>query len=145
MASVSDVEGLLARLRLVREPRDERGRRHQLADVLFIALVAMVAGADDAEAMESFGVANEAWLCQFMALSHGIPSQDTFLRVFALLDPGVVQTLFREWVAEIRTVRGGGHVAIDGKTLRRSFDHTSGGKAIHTPRDPGVTDGGGSG
>lgn len=131
MASVSDVEGLLARLRLVSEPRDERGRRHPLADVLFIALVAMVAGADDAEAMEAFGVANETWLSQFMALSHGIPSQDTFLRVFALLDPGVLQTLFREWVAEIRTVQGGGHVAIDGKTLRRSFDRTSGGKAIH--------------
>lgn len=99
--------------------------------MLFIALVAMVSGADDAEAMEEFGESNEAWFRQFMGLPHGIPSQDTFLRVFALLDPGVVQTLFRDWVNGLRTVWEGGHVALDGKTLRGSFDHASGGKAIH--------------
>ena len=131
MATESGIEGLMSRLRLVKEPRGDRGLRHQLVDVLFIALVAMVAGADDAEAMETFGEANEAWFRQFLALSHGIPSQDTFLRVFALLDPDVVQTLFRNWVDGLRTVWQDGHVAIDGKTLRRSFDHASGGKSIH--------------
>jgi len=60
MATESGIEGLMSRLRLVKEPRGDRGLRHQLVDVLFIALVAMVAGADDAEAMETFGKANEA-------------------------------------------------------------------------------------
>ncbi|MSQ00276.1 MAG: ISAs1 family transposase [Myxococcales bacterium] len=60
-----------------------------------------------------------------------IPSQHTFLRIFAILSPTVVQTLFREWVAGLRTVWEGGEVTIDGKTLRRSFDAASGGKAIH--------------
>lgn len=131
MASATDIEQLLFRLRSVPEPRGERGLRHDLVEVLFIALVAMVSGADDAEAMEEFGEANETWFQQFMALPHGIPSQDTFLRVFALLDPGVVQTMFRDWVHGLRTVWEGGHLALDGKTLRRSFDHASGGKAIH--------------
>jgi len=131
VGSASDIQDLLSRLRLVRDPREERGLRHQLVDVLFIALVAMVAGADDAEAMQEFGETNETWLRQFMALPHGIPSQDTYLRVFALLDPGVLQTLFRNWVDGLRNVWDGGHVALDGKTLRRSFDHASGSKSIH--------------
>jgi predicted transposase YbfD/YdcC len=131
MASGSKIEDLLCRFRLVADPREERGRRHSLVDVLFIAMVAMVSGADDAESMQVFGEANEAWFRQFLQLPHGIPSQDTYLRVFALLDPGAVQTLFRNWVDGIRTVWEGGHVALDGKTLRRSFDAASGGKRIH--------------
>ena len=99
--------------------------------MLFVALVAMVSGADDAEAMQEFGESNETWFREFLALPHGIPSQDTFLRVFALLDPGVVQSMFAAWVKGLRTVWEGGHVALDGKTLRRSFDNASGGKAIH--------------
>jgi predicted transposase YbfD/YdcC len=125
------VESLLTRLRLVPDARDERGRRHDLVEVLFIALVAMVSGADDAEAMEDFGDANESWFREFLELPHGIPSQDTFLRVFAMLDPNAVQTLFRNWVEGLRTVWEGGHIALDGKTLRRSFNQASGGKAIH--------------
>ena len=131
MASRSDVEDLLSRIRLMRDPRDSRGKRHHLAEVLFIALVAMVSGANDAEAMEDFGDANEDWFRGFLELPHGIPSQETFLRVFALLSPAAVQTIFRNWVDGLRTVWDGGHIALDGKTLRRSFDTASGGKAIH--------------
>lgn len=131
MADATDIRDLLGRFSLIPDPREDRGLRHRLVDVLFIAMVAMVSGADDAEAMEDFGDANEAWFRGFLALPHGIPSQDTYLRVFAILDPSTVQSLFRDWVAGLRTVWDGGHVAIDGKTLRRSFEAASGGKSIH--------------
>lgn len=131
MADAHDIRDLLGRFSLIPEPRADRGLRHSLMEVLFIAMVAMVSGADDAEAMEDFGEANEAWFKGFLELPHGIPSQDTFLRVFAILSPSLVQTLFRDWVSGLRTVWEGGHIALDGKTLRRSFDSASGGKSIH--------------
>jgi predicted transposase YbfD/YdcC len=125
------VEELIERLRSVPDPRSERGKRHALADLLFIALVAMVSGADDAEAMETFGRVNVDWFKTFLDLPHGIPSQDTFLRVFAVLRPEDVQGLFAGWVQAARAAATDEHLAIDGKTLRRSFDTASGGRAIH--------------
>jgi len=111
------------------EPRHNRGRRHKLVDILFIALVAMVGGADNAEAMQEFGEAHESWFRRLLELPHGIPSQDTYLRVFALLAPEAFEAAFRSWVEELRTTWGKGHIAIDGKTLRGS--RCSGSKAIH--------------
>jgi hypothetical protein len=106
--------------------------RHALVDILFIALTSLVAGADGADGMEDFGDTHEAWFREFLPLEHGIPSQDTFLRLFAAIDPAALRTLFSGWVAGgWRTTHGEGHVALDGKTLRRSFDTASGGKAIH--------------
>lgn len=131
MADAHDIRDLLGRFSLIPDPRADRGLRHSLMEVLFIAMVAMVSGADDAEAMEDFGEANEEWFKGFLELPHGIPSQDTFLRIFAILSPTLVQTLFRDWVSGLRTVWEGGHIALDGKTLRRSFDSASGGKSIH--------------
>ena len=131
MSAAVDIEDLVDRLRRVDDPREERGVRHSLVDVLFIALVAMVSGADDAEAMQDYGEANAEWFAEFLELRHGIPSQDTFLRVFALLSTATVERLFLDWVHGLRTVCEGGHVALDGKTVRRSFDAASGGKAIH--------------
>ena len=78
------------------------------------------------------GGVHEAWLRRWLTLTCGIPSQDTFLRVFAAIDPVAFRTAFREWVGVIRQTFGHGHVAIDGKTARRSFDTASGAKAIHT-------------
>jgi len=96
-----------------------------------IALVAMLGGADNAEARQEYGEANEDWFRRFLELAHGIPSQDTFLRVFALLAPDAFETAFRRWVEELRTTWGEGHIAIDGKTLRGSRCAGSGAKAIH--------------
>ena len=127
-----EIEQLKVMLGQIPDPREARGKRHALVDVLFIALVAMVAGADGADGMEDFGDAHEDWFRQFLPLEHGIPSQDTFLRVFATLEPDALGTIFREWVAGgWRKTHGEGHVALDGKTIRRSFDTASGGKAIH--------------
>lgn len=111
MSAAVDIEDLVDRLRRVDDPREERGVRHSLVDVLFIALVAMVSGADDAEAMQDYGEANAEWFAEFLELRHGIPSQDTFLRVFALLSTATVERLFLDWVHGLRTVWEGGHVA----------------------------------
>lgn len=91
----------------------------------------MVSGADDAEALAEFGDVHKDWFAKFLDLPHGTPSQDTFLRVFAAIDPKVFQVVFIEWMAEMRVALEGAHVAIDGKTLRHSFDTASGGKSIH--------------
>ena len=81
--------------------------------------------------MQEFGEAHESWFRRFLELPHGIPSQDTYLRVFALLAPDAFETAFRRWVEQLRTTWGEGHIAIDGKTLRGSRHAGSGAKAIH--------------
>lgn len=126
-----EIEHLKVLLNGVDDPRYRRGRRHLLVDILFIALAAMLAGADDAEAIEDFGETHEQWLRQFLEMPHGVPAQDTYLRVFAAIDQLSFQAAFRHWVSGLRQTWEDGHVAIDGKTLRRSFDRTSGARAIH--------------
>jgi DDE_Tnp_1-associated len=132
MKKQEEINRLMLMLAMITEPRKLRGRRHRLVDILFIALAAMVAGADDAEAIEAFGEYHEKWFHEVLNLEHGIPSQDTFLRLFAAIDPAVFQTVFRNWVdTALRKTHGSGHIALDGKTLRRTFDDATGKKAIH--------------
>lgn len=76
-------------------PLDCRGKRHALVDILLVALAAMVAGADSADGMEELGDVHQAWFRRFLWLRHGIPSQDTSLRLFAATDPGALPTVFR--------------------------------------------------
>jgi predicted transposase YbfD/YdcC len=114
------------------DPRRARGTRHPLADVLFITLVAVLAGAEDAEAVEDFGEHHEAWFRTRCGLPFGIPSQDTFLRVLALMEPRAFGEAFERWVAELWGGSGERHVAIDGKCLRRSFDRAAGQSAVHS-------------
>jgi predicted transposase YbfD/YdcC len=105
----------------VPDPRIERSRLHPLASVLVLALCAVVCGADSFVAIEHFGQAREAWLKTFLDLPNGIPSHDTIGRIFAMLDPKALEEAFRRWTAAIATLTKGEVVAIDGKTLRRSF------------------------
>jgi len=116
------------------DPRRAQGKRYPLRTVIVIALMAMVCGCDDAEAMQYWGEANAAWLAGFLEMPHGAPTQDVFLRVFGALDPEAFSAVFRAWVAllQLRLEIQGKHIAIDGKTSRRSFDSGSGKKAIHT-------------
>ena len=105
----------------VPDPRIERSRLHPLASVLVLTLCAVVCGADSFVAIEHFGRAREAWLKTLLDLPNGIPSHDTIGRIFAMLDPKALEEAFRRWVAAIATLTKGEVVAIDGKTLRRSF------------------------
>lgn len=108
----------------LKDPRVETRSRHLLVDILTIALCSIIAGADSFTDMELFGKTKKAWLDTFLELPGGIPSHDTFNRVFSALSPEQFSKCFVEWVRALAT-QVEGVVAIDGKTLRRSFDSAS--------------------
>ena len=114
----------------IEEPRVERTRRHELLDIILIAIVGVLCGADGWVEIEAFGKTKEAWLKTFLALPNGIPSHDTFGRVFARIDPRQFEECFLNWVRGV-TEKISGVIAIDGKTLRRSHDAANGKKALH--------------
>jgi predicted transposase YbfD/YdcC len=95
--------------------------KHPLTDILIIAIVATIAGADTWVDIESFGIERSDWLKQFLTLENGIPSHDTFARVFSILDPKIFQNCFQSWVQSIVTKTDGEVIAIDGKTVRRAY------------------------
>ena len=114
------------------DPRIERAKEHRLLDIITITLCAVLCGADDWVAVETFGRAKQAWLRSFLALPSGIPSHDTFGRVFARLEPTEFRTCFMAWVQAVTGVAlPDGVIAIDGKTLRRSHDRARGQAALH--------------
>jgi len=115
----------------VDDPRLEGKSDHLLIDILVITICAVVCGANDWVAVETFGKAKAEWFRTFLLLPHGIPSHDTFGRVFALLKPEQLQASFGSWIQAVAQVSAGQLVAIDGKTLRRSYDRRSGKAAIH--------------
>jgi len=122
-----DLESLFAQ---VEDPRMERTRLHRLRDIIILAICGVLCGAEGWVEIEEFGKAKEAFFTELLNLPNGIPSHDTFGRVFALIDPKQFEAGFVQWVQGIsQTVKG--VVAIDGKTLRRSHDHEAGKKALH--------------
>ncbi len=129
-----DVEaprGLLRFFDEVQDPRLDRTKLHLLSDMLVITLCAVICGADGWTEIEMFGKAKRTWLRTILALPSGIPSHDTFGRVFGLLDPDQLERCFRRMTAALAQSTGGKLIAIDGKTLRRSFDKASDKAAIH--------------
>jgi predicted transposase YbfD/YdcC len=104
------------------DPRVEHSRRHELLDIIGIALCAVISGAESWLAIEAYGRSKQDWLKQFFLLPNGIPSHDTFRRVFCLLDPEELQRGFVSWTAALATNEPGTwrHIPIDGKTARRS-------------------------
>jgi predicted transposase YbfD/YdcC len=113
------------------DPRSDHTKRHKLMDIITIAICGVICGADSWVDMELFGKCKEEWLKGFLELPNGIPSHDTFGRVFARLDGQQFQECFLEWVQAISTLTRGQVIAIDGKTLRRSHDRSLGKAAIH--------------
>jgi len=114
----------------VSDPR-RANARHRLCDIFVIALCAVISGAEGWEDMEEYGQAQAEWFQQFLALPHGIPSHDTFRRVLSRLKPDELPQCFVNWTETLRESLAGEVVAIDGKTLRRSFDRAASQGAIH--------------
>src|SRR5882724_143035 len=113
------------------DPRMARTRRHVLQDILVLALCAMIANANTWVDIERFGKAKLDFLRRFLELPNGIPSHDTFGRVFAKLDPAALLLCLQNWLADMRAKLGGEHVAIDGKALCGSHDGDTRPNALH--------------
>jgi predicted transposase YbfD/YdcC len=113
------------------DPRIDRSRLHELLDIVAIAICAVVAGADSWDDIEDFGKAKHDWLKTFLDLPNGIPCHDTFRRLFERLDPAEFRKGFLGWIEALREATERQVIAIDGKTLRRSFDRAKGKSALH--------------
>lgn len=113
------------------DPRTARAIRHELIDVVVIAICAVICGADSWVDVEMFGKSRKNWLSQLLALPNAIPSHDTFGRVFVRLNPVQFERCFKEWAETVNEVVEGQVVAIDGKTVRGSHDRMAGKSAIH--------------
>lgn len=111
------------------DKRDNQGKRHLLLDVITIAICTIIAGGEGWTDMELFGQTKEAWFRSFLELPHGIPSDDTFRRVFERIDPEKFQKCFMNWVKVIQQLTSGQVIAVDGKTVKGT--RRSGQKAIH--------------
>jgi predicted transposase YbfD/YdcC len=110
------------------DPRLDRNKRHRLDDILTIALCAVLSGADTWAEVEFYGRCKEPFLRRFLALPHGIPSHDTFNRVFALLDPRAFAECFGRWMTAVAAATGLVPVAIDGKAVRSAPRPTASGR-----------------
>lgn len=115
----------------LKDKRLERCRKHSLQDILVIAICGFICGVDNWADMELFGEAKLAWLRTFLELPNGIPSHDTFGRVFSLVEPESFARCFTQWAQAVADVTEGKVVAIDGKAVRRSFDKASQKACVH--------------
>ena len=111
----------------MKDPRLERKRLHQLEDIVFITIAAVISGAESWNDIELYGKTKKEWLTSFLTLPNGIPSHDTFNRFFAALDPKEFEQCFTAWVESLAQKYPGDIVAIDGKTIRGSR-----GKGFHS-------------
>jgi predicted transposase YbfD/YdcC len=102
------------------DPRVERSKEHLLSDIIFITIAAVICGAETWNDIELYGITKELWLKEFLKLPNGIPSHDTFNRVFSALNPKELETCFVEWVKDVSTLTAGDVISIDGKSIRGS-------------------------
>jgi predicted transposase YbfD/YdcC len=113
------------------DPRSDKNQKHLLEDIITISVCAFICGADHWTQVELFGKSKEEWFSTFLELPYGIPAHDTFSRFYAALDPKKFSKSFLLWMKGIELKTEGDVVAIDGKTLRRSYDKKSDKSAIH--------------
>jgi predicted transposase YbfD/YdcC len=130
MPLANDVE-LSSILATVPDPRRVRSTVHALPDLLFVAVCAAIAGCDTWHEVAAFGKERLAWFRRFVPLKSGVPSHDTFGRVFALLDTGRFAACLLRWTQSLASSEPGRVVAIDGKTLANSFDDATGRGSLH--------------
>jgi predicted transposase YbfD/YdcC len=115
----------------ISDPRVPRTKKHLLTDILVIAILAVIAGAQGWEDMENYGISKQSWLAEFLELPHGIPSDDTFRRVFERLKPEALEQILAKWLTLMMGSLEKEIVPIDGKSLRNSYDRNQGLKALH--------------
>jgi predicted transposase YbfD/YdcC len=115
----------------LKDPRVERTRRHPLINILFIAVCGVLCGANSFAAIHEFGDDRKTWLARFLDLSNGIPCEDTFRRVLARLDPAAFEKALLAWMQSVQEITASRLIAIDGKTLRGSYNRQDGKAAIH--------------
>lgn len=133
------------------DPRVEHLTDHKLLDIITIAICAIICGAETWKDMALFGQERLEWLREFIALENGVPSDDTFGRVFARLEPQQFQACFMSWVKAVFAVTKGQVIAVDGKSARHSYDRANGKEAVRSgqrlgdrePSGAGPTGGGG--
>jgi len=113
------------------DPRIDRHKQHELVDIIVLCVCAVVGGAEGWEAIEEFGKAKLSWLRKHIPLANGIPAHDTIARVISRLSSKGLQECFLNWIQSVTEMTDGEIVAIDGKTLRRSYDRSSRKQAIH--------------
>ncbi len=113
------------------DPRLDRTKLHKLSDIIVLTLCGAICGVDNWVEMERFGRAKKKWFQTFLDLPNGIPSHDTFGRVFAALDPDAFRVRFIAWVESLALVKAGEVLAIDGKSIRRSLDAANGAGPVH--------------
>ena len=131
MSEEAEVGSIAKHFGKVKDPRIERTKRHKLIDIFLIAICGVICGADSWVDIEMFGKSKLDWLKTFLKLPNGIPSHDTFGRVFAAINPEEFEKSFMEWVQAINELTQGQVIAIDGKQLRGSMDNENGKNAIY--------------
>jgi predicted transposase YbfD/YdcC len=115
----------------IQDPRIDRCKKHKLLDIMFLTVSAVLSGSRGWEDIEEFGHSKLDWLRRFIELPNGIPRHDTIARVLGRLDPNALQQCFFQWMSDVLDAMGGDVIAIDGKSLRRSFDRASRKNALH--------------
>jgi predicted transposase YbfD/YdcC len=122
---------IVEHFRTLEDPRIARTKKHTLLDILVIALCTLLTGGEGFQDMELFGKSKRAWLQTFLALPHGIPSHDTFGRVFARLHPRRFQECFLSWTQAVAQLTQGALISLDGKTVKASFDRATASSPLH--------------
>lgn len=126
-----DIEGFLSYFETIEDPRIERTKKHLLSDIIVIAVLSFICGAESWEDIEDYGNANKEWLKEVLELPNEIPSHDTFARVFARINPEMFQSCFINLMQVWMDKSSGEFVALDGKSMRRSHNRKNGQGPLH--------------
>src|SRR5215468_11618892 len=129
--SVPDNASIVEHFQTLEDPRIERTKKHNLLDILVIAVCTLLTGGEGFQGMELFGKSKQAWLQTLLALFYGIPSHDTFGRVFARLHPQRFQACFVAWTQAVAQCTQGVLISLDGKTVKASLDRATASSPLH--------------
>jgi len=122
---------LIEHFSILKDPRVERNKKHELIDVIVLSVCAVLSGAEGWSDIEEFGRNKLDWLRQYVPLANGVPVDDTIARVISALSPSGFEECFMSWMHDVARLSEGEIVALDGKTHRRSYDRKHGVRALH--------------